>query len=344
VGAITLSPEFEANDLGFVSSADEVRVSSSLSYQRFRPDRVFRSWVLEAVQGTEWTYGGERMDAALGLIGRFQLLNYWGAQLRTVRSGSALDPWTLRGGPALRTPARDWGSLSIEGDPRAATRVALDVDWSHAVDGGARAISLNPTLTVRPSDRTELSLGPSLAWNRDPAQYVGAFDVAGRPEYVLGRIGQTTSSLTLRLDYTFRPTLSLQLYAEPFISAGRFAEFRTVRDPHAARFADRFHTLGARELTSTVDRGARRHAVDLDGDHTADLRFADPSFNVKQLNSNAVLRWEYRPGSTLFVVWGQARSQSATDGRYLLRRDATALLRAPSTNVLAIKASYWLGM
>ncbi|HEV2735387.1 MAG TPA: hypothetical protein VGV85_11155, partial [Longimicrobiaceae bacterium] len=213
--------------------------------------------------------------------------------------------------------------------------------WSLQDGTGGRFLELSPSLSLRPSDRTELSLSPTVAWNRDPAQYVGAFAAAGRTEYVVGGLDQTTASVVARLDHTFTPALSLQLYAQPFASAGRFGELRAVADPRAAGFAERFRPLGAGERPAD---GSPARRLDLDGDGAVETPLGEPSFNVARLDASAVLRWEYRPGSTVFAVWSQGRGRFDADGRLRLRRDAGSLLDAPGTHVLAVKVSWWMGM
>jgi hypothetical protein len=151
-------------------------------------------------------------------------------------------------------------------------------------------------------------------------------------------------ALTARLNYTFSPTLSLQLYAQPFISAGDYSAFKVVTDPRAGAFADRVRTLGGGEITSAVVDGDREYTADLNGDGTADHAFGDPSFNFKQLRSNVVLRWEYRPGSAIFMVWSQGRTDFTRNGTFRFDRDVGDLWSAEGTNVLMVKVSYWLGL
>ena len=135
---------------------------------------------------------------------------------------------------------------------------------------------------------------------------------------LFGYLEQDLLSFTSRLDVTLRPTLSLQMYAEPFVSAGHFTNVREIANPRAARYDDRFRAYGG--------------------------PVPDGDFNEKSFNASAVMRWEYRPGSTLFVVWTQARSQGDLDiGEFSARRDYRNLFAARPDNVFLVKASYWLG-
>jgi hypothetical protein len=219
--------------------------------------------------------------------------------------------------------------------------VQLNVNGFQESKTGGWSLDVTPTVTVRAGGRAELSLGPEVAWVDNPWQYVTTVTALGAPRYVFGRIRQTTAALTARASYSFTPTLSLQLYAQPFISAGRYGTFRQVVNPRAPRFAERFHTYSQSELSYSDSTGT--YAADLNGDGTGDVVFANPDFNVKEFRSTTVLRWEYRPGSALFVVWSQGRSlDTAGDGSFALGRDVRRLFGAPPTNVLLVKLNYWL--
>jgi hypothetical protein len=136
------------------------------------------------------------------------------------------------------------------------------------------------------------------------------------------------------MDYAFTPTLTLQLYAQPFLSAGRYRDFKRIADPMAERYVDRFSGLAARRSDGEI-------FVDADGDGV-DESFDIPDFNYKQFRSNAVLRWEYEPGSTLFLVWSQGRNRSVPDGSFDFAGDLRNLFAQHPDNVFMIKVSYWM--
>jgi hypothetical protein len=338
--ALVRSPGFEINDLGFQRLADRVSESGFVGYRQYRPGKVFRRWQADVFRFSQWTFGGERVETAVGLDGGFQLVNYWGGQFGAEHFFPGLSTDLLRGGPAVRTPARTTVRTGVHTDPRRAVSGRVDLGLSREAATGGASARVAPAVTYRPSARMELSLAPAAARASVPWQFVAAPGVAGEPVHVVGRLEQRTVSLTGRLNYTFLPNLSLQTYLQPFVSAGAYADFREAREPRARRANDRFRLLAGDALT--YDPAAGRYAVDRDGDGTADYTFADPQFNVRELRSNAVLRWEYRPGSALFVVWSQGRSDSDLLGRIHLRRDAERLRAAEPTNVFLVKLSYWL--
>ena len=168
-------------------------------------------------------------------------------------------------------------------------------------------------------------------------QYVDEVsDEMGRSHFIFARIDQTTMAMTTRVNWTFSPRLSLQIYAQPFVSTGRYREFKDVDDPGAARFEDRFHALD--QLMSS-DGGDTLTAT---GDGT--FSFGRPDFSFAQVRSNVVLRWEYRPGSSVFAIWSHERTDDGPDGRFHLGRDLSDLAHSQAENIVMVKANYWIGL
>jgi hypothetical protein len=352
-GLVYRSPGFEANDMGFLNNADRVSWDAYVRYNRFQPIGPFRSWNLYHGHVFGWTTGGDRISHTSTLSGSFTLESLWNGSWGVARNARGLSISQLRGGPAIVTPAsyEAWGTFSSDRRRRVSFGADLSA-WSEAgTDGGS--FTFGPFVTIRPSSRLDLQMGPDVTWNRSAWQYVGTRADAGAgsaPRWVFARLDQTTASLTARLNYVFTPDLTLQLYAQPFVSAGGYDGFMEVDDPRAEGFGERFRELEGGEIREcrgadgSVSYGVRPTAAGCGQEAGFAYRLTDPDFNIRQLNTNAVLRWEYRPGSTLFVVWSQGRDDFEADGRFRPRRDAGELFRAPGTHVLLIKASYWLNL
>jgi len=336
------SPGFDMNDVGFEQSTDWLLEGTMLQYVDYQPGKHVRNWDFYATQLSGWSFGGERRTTSAGLGGDFTLLNNWGGYFNVVHEFSALSIDALRGGPALATPANDALGFGVFSDQRKPVNVQLYGNLLYEDGTSRRSFYVEPDLSVRPSGRFEFTVGPYIQWNRNPWQYIAQLPALGETRYLFGRIDQTTAALTLRARYSVTPTLSFQLYGSPFVSAGDYSEFREVAEPRAKHFDDRFHTFTGSELTH--DESAGTYGVDLDSDGSVDLHFADPDFNVKQFRSTAVVRWEYRPGSALFVVWSQGRSQYSPTGNFDLGHDTRQLFQSPSTNVLLVKLNYWLSL
>lgn len=333
------SPGFEINDLGYQRQADRITQAGELRYARYTPSGVFRNWSVTGNQSLEWTYGGEQLQQLASVNSAFQLRNFWGGFAMLQRGSSVLNVANLRGGPALYVPGYTGAVLMLNSDLRKPVSANLFANLYRTDEDGGGSATLNPSVSVRPSPRWNLSLGSLLSWNTDRAQYVDQRSVSGETRYFAGRLQQTTTSLTARLNYTFSPSLSFQFYAQPFVSAGSYDGFQVVEDSRAPAFGDRFAALEGGSVVR--DDATGRYRVDLDGNGTFDTTIRNPSFNTKQLRSNAVLRWEYRPGSTLFLVWNQGRSDFRPDGSYDVNRDFGRLFGARGSNTVLVKLSYW---
>jgi hypothetical protein len=204
-------------------------------------------------------------------------------------------------------------------------------------------------VSIRPSPRTLLRLSPSYSLDRTVQQFVSAVDdptataFAGT-RYVFGRIEQRTLALETRLNTTFTPTMTLELYAQPFLSSGRYDKFQEFVRPRTIDMAEYGKGLGTITARRGNDGVVASYAVDPDGAGPAQpFTFGNPDFNFRSLRGTAVMRWEYRPGATLFVVWTQSREGSAAFGDFDFARERSALFRERPTNVFQVKVNYWIG-
>jgi hypothetical protein len=157
------------------------------------------------------------------------------------------------------------------------------------------------------------------AWDTRTWKVIGEIDDVeeddGSIHYVFGRLDQATVSFTTRLNYTITPTLSLQLYGQPFVSSGDYEHYKELVNGRAVRYADRYAPYAHRE---------------------------NEDFTVLSFRTTNVLRWEFKPGSTLFVVWQQAREGDGVGGRFRFRRDFGDVFSTGAANTLLVKFAYWV--
>lgn len=341
-GLLTMArtPGFEINDLGFQQHADMLLAVGYANYTAYQPAPFLRQVRVNVNLVPVWTFDGTLTQVNRNLNLSAEFSNMWSGNIGGWRGGGSLSPFELRGGPAIRTSPRTMLWASVNSDQRKPIFANLSSDVSFTEETGGHSLTLSPRLTARPAPHIELSLQPSLSTNDNPWQYVETARSGEATYYVFGRLRQTEAALTLRLGYTFSPTLSLELYAQPFLSAGEYSEFREVTDPRAERFEDRSRRFSPEELIEEEDH----YGVDRSGSGQADFSFRNPDFNVREFNTNAVLRWEYRPGSTLYVVWQQRRQGFQPDGHFALGRDLDELFASPATNTLMVKLNYWFDL
>ncbi len=240
--------------------------------------------------------------------------NNWQTGFGVNVNGPSLADRATRGGPVVRSPGHRslWTYLGT--DNRKA--VSANLNTSGFRDGhGSSGWDVSPGVTWRPRDALSISGGIRLGRNVADSQWVQNVTADGRTRYVFGRIDQTTLQLSARVNYTITPTLSVQVYAQPFVSAGAYANFKELTDGRAERYEDRYapYAYGG-----------------------------SPDFNVRSFRTTNVLRWEYRPGSALFVVWQQGRDDFVSRGDFQFGRDFGGVFDAPATNVFLVKISRWL--
>ncbi len=342
------SPGFEVNDLAFLTRADYVWMNANLFRQFTRPTGWYRSafFIAGAQQQVNWD--GDLTDRQLHGFARFQFLNYWSLGGFVIRRPETDDDRALRGGPVVRRPANTFIRTFAETDTRQA--VSFELGFSTGTDAeGARGYGVGGGITVRPASNVQLSLRPD--WNRSASsqQYVTAVadptatDFGGR-RYVVSDLRQDDLSLNTRLNVTFSPTLTLELFAQPFVSSVNYERFKEFDAPRTTRK----RVYGEDGGTITEARNASgditHYVIDPDGPGAAQpFQLGNPDFGFRSLRGNAVLRWEYRPGSTVFFVWTQDRSHLGPfDDRLSLGSDWRALRAASPNNIFLVKVNYWL--
>lgn len=332
-----VTPGFESNDLGLQPRADVIGSALWLGWDGFEANRLVRSWDVWAAAWGGASFGGDRDQLGGRLFASANLHNYWSVAGAVVRNASTSSITALRGGPALLTPGNVSAFVNVSTDSRLPVVGTFFASGYREDDGAGRRLSLTSTLSARVGGGTQLSVAPSLSWWRNPQQYVASPSDGASTQYVVGDLLQSTAALMLRASYSLSSRLSLQLYAQPFLSAGEYRTLGTVANPRAGAFRDRVRVFAPEALNPTT--GDQLEARTPSGT----LRFDRPDYSVAELNANAVLRWEYAPGSALFVVWSQGRSYDGEPGRFDMPSQSRDLFAAPATNVVLVKVSHWLG-
>jgi uncharacterized protein DUF5916/cellulose/xylan binding protein with CBM9 domain len=332
------TPGLELNDAGYQINSDHMVPFLWGQYRDDEPGEHLLNWQVNSDVFVVNTFEPRVTDNGFEYNVNVQFANYW-----SVATGGNVDQarWNtsaLRGGRALRVDPGLSSFAYVQTDQRKPVWLSLNTFGSHNWTSGQLDGGIDLLATLQARENVDVSIGPSLYARNDPMQYVSELSVADGPShFVFGRIHETDVSLTLRVNWTFSPHLALQAYAQPYIASGHYGEFKDVNNPGAGRYADRFHLLGSSEY-QLVDGDS---AVLPDGT----LAITRPDFNFRQLRSTLVLRWEYRPGSTVFAIWSHGRTSDAfDDGRFRIGRDLSDLGSAASENVVMVKANYWIGL
>jgi len=347
-----LSPGYEVNDLGFQSEADRFIFDTHFQYDQPVPGDLLRSWNVGGGPDAKWNYDGQRVFTNINMNVNLQFLNYWSTSTRLAVEPRYLDDRLTRGGPMAESPPRYISSFNLRSDSRRSTTFGASVGYEYD-EGGSWNRSYGLNVNAQPRESLQIRFGPNLRQSYNEAQYVRAVedDLAidtYRRRYVFAGLDRTTLSFDTRVNVTFTPDLSLQLYAEPFISIGDYGQLREFAEPETYEFLDYGVDAG------TVDRvDEDTYQVDPDGGGpAAPFTVPDRDFNYRSLLGNAVLRWEWRPGSTLYLVWQQRRIDSVTGadatgdhdwvGTFDFSRDTRDMFGTAPDNIFVIKVNYWL--
>ncbi|HEX6913483.1 MAG TPA: DUF5916 domain-containing protein [Longimicrobium sp.] len=344
------SPGYEVNDAAFLQRADFVWTLANVAYNWTKPTRWYRDWFMIFGGQHETNFDGDRTSAQLHAFAGGQLANYWNVAVYTEVYPEVFDDRATRGGPVVRRAGGYLLHTRASTDSRKRFVFSGTVNHLSWTDG-ARVLSTNGSVRVKPAPNVQFSLGPAYTHERSTSQYVLSRADATATHFsgqrvVFADIEQNVFSMNTRLSWTFTPTLTLELFAQPFVFAGDYSRFKEYVGPRTTERQVYGEDLG----TLCFDASANRYTADPNGDCASDatrsaqaFTFDNPDLNVRSLRGNAVLRWEYRPGSTLFLVWQQQRSGFEPFGDFEFGRDADAIFRAKPDNIFVVKASYWIG-
>jgi len=352
IQAVTESPEFETNDMGRLQSSDDLELSGDVNYRMTTPGPVFRRWRLGVSGQSAWNYDLNRTNARMQLFGSAQFANYVETQFELAYNPRTLSDDLTRGGPLMETGRFVVGELSFNSNFASPNGWRIEAEVARG-EFKNQFMEIDGSLFFRPSAKWGFSIDPSWFRHQEPRQYIAT--IAGGPaatfgsRYVFAAVDQSVLSVQFRLNYTFTPDLTLEAYAEPFTASGRFSQYGELPAPKRSDL--RQYGTDGTTITALNDRFYQIS----DSRFPGTFQLPNEDFNLFSLRTNAVLRWEWRRGSTLYLVWQQDRSAACTrfaDPRNCPTGAAPGSLSrpgflsdtfgVPGDNFFAIKASYWI--
>ncbi len=342
IGGNFTAPGFELNDAGFQQEADRILIGGLLARQWVSPGKLGRSGSLTLVTNQRYNFGGVRLATEAALSANLSRHNFHVIYLDFERRFRGLDDRTTRGGPLIEMPGYFQGSLHYVTDSRKAVSATIGTTIRIDDDRSSRA-SAFAQVNVQSQGRINFQITPSYQRSRQTAFYLGQYadPTAGATfgnQYLFAPLDQNILSVSTRLDYYFTPALSLQLYAQPFVATGDFRSPRSLVQPRTYDF----RAYGTGGSTVATDPATGATTVDADGAGPAPSNtYGNQDFRIRSIRSNVVLRWEYRPGSTLFLVWNQSRFNLGSDPRFRPFRDLGDIFSDDMQNVLLVKANYY---
>lgn len=339
------SPGFEVNDLAYLNRTDYLWFNGNIAGNWTVPTGWYRNIFTSFGGATQHNYDGDRTYSQLQAYYGMELPNYWNVRTFWIHNLPSYDDRLTRGGPVVKRSGYDYGHFQVSTDARRGAVFDVSVNVSRGIDAPTRSLDIQPGIALKPMSNVFIQISPTYSRDQDDAQYITAVPDATATafygtRYVFGFVETRTVSLDTRINWTFTPDLTLQLYAQPFIASGDYTSFREFAQPRSIQKRD----FGTDVGTVAYDEGADSYAIDPDGaGAAAPFTLDNPDFTVRSLRGTAVLRWEYSPGSTVYFVWTQHRSGNAAVGNWDFDRSWSAMLADRPTNVFQIKATYWLG-
>jgi hypothetical protein len=342
------TPGFENNDLGFLTRSDYIWQNANLFRYWSRPSSWYRDFSVIVGGQQQANFEGDLTDRQAQFFVSSTLPNFWNWSTFYIWHPELADDRLLRGGPVVNKPGTGYVNANLSTDSRRRVIWSTFADYAWNAKGGW-GTDFGANAQYRPVSSTSVSFGPSWSSSHSLLQYVTAVQDPTATafydsRYVLSAIQQKSLALDTRLSVTFTPTMTLELYAQPFIASGQYYDFKEFDAPRTGNFTT--YGRGRGTISSTNDPATglvASYTVDPDGAGPAHaFSFGNPDFNFRSLRGNAVFRWEYHPGSTLYVAWTHSRSDTEPFGDFDFTRDRQGLFSTRPDNILLVKASWWL--
>lgn len=340
-----MSPGFDLNDIGYLKQADALSNKTTVEFKQTEVWKAFRSNTLTFSQENKWNYGGNVINNAVGFNWKTMFLNRFEINLYESYGWNWLDTRQLRGGPDMRYEPYFYTTATFNTDKAKRVMFMLAYTGDHNTDGYNMFNTLSPSLTFRLGDHVYMSGQFDYSWNTDNLQYIGTIMPVSNvyllnnttPSYVMGHMEQKTYGLTMKLQINVTPDISVQFYGSPFTSTGTFSRFKEAADTKSKIYRERFFEYNPGMIS--YDNGV----------YTAEgqrgkIQFNNPDFSFNEFRSNLVARWEYMPGSTLYLVWEHHMSDRYNQTVSGWGHNLDRMFGLPATNTFMIKLNYWFNI
>ena len=341
-----ISPKFEVNDLGFGSYSDYINAHFYTNYIWNVPTEFYQYFGFNAATFVSYDYGGNRIAQGYRVGSYFASRNYYSANLSYTYNPSTLNSRRTRGGPLTLNPGKNSVNFEVSTDNRVWWVMTIGGNLSTGEDGTSRGIYTNFEFKVLPT--LTLAVGPEFYKDIYETQWVGNFvdafaiDTYGK-RYVFSYLDQNTFSANIRTDWIINPRLSFQVYLQPLIASGNYSDFKFLERPKSYDYTIYGENGSTIEKNTNETGDVTSYTLDPDGDGPAEAKtIGNPNFNYVSLRGNAVLRWEYMAGSTLYLVWTQSRQNVEPTGDFQFGDSFRNLLSVKPDNIFMLKITYWL--
>jgi hypothetical protein len=337
------SPGFEINDIGFLREADQLLNILWTGYNQWDPKWIYNRFNFNFDVYSATNFGGEDLGKGFEWNGSMQFKNYWSAFTGGNLSSAGISTGILRGGPSMKMPGNINGRIGFSSDYRKKLNFEVFVNGSKGFENSSYNVNSNIQIKYKPTNWLVLSLDPGISKSFSELQYVTYKQIDNHDKYIFASIDRKTINTSFRVNLNLSPDLTVQYWGQPFIATGKYYDHKYIINPNADEYRNRFWTYS----NSQISYDGSQYNVDENVDGTTDYTIENRDFNVKEFLSNLVVRWEYNPGSTVFLVWSQTRSSYVNNGDLNYVDDMVDLFNTGDNhphNVFLIKFSYRFGL
>lgn len=332
------TPGLDLNDMGFLRQSDVIQQVVWGGYRIWEPFSIFRSLNLNASQWSGWDFSGLNISTGYEFNINLQFKNYWSFGTGVNRQGSSINRHELRGGPSIMEPGSwgNWMFVNTDERKKLVFEVFMFNRWGD--ENYSRAFNIGTEISYRPLDFLQISLEPGYSSSREAIIYVETLDYNGQPRYIVSRIDQQMASADFRINISITPDLSIQYWGQPFVFSGDYSEYKRVLNNTSAEYRDQYHQFTENEIF--YDKINNVYNIDENGNGQTDYSFSNPDFSFFEFRSNLVIRWEYIPGSTAYLVWSQGRTGNRSEGVFDMQDHVDRLSTITPRNIFLVKFSY----
>lgn len=339
-----ISPSFEINDLGYQYNADIYNGHIATGYRWYKPDRTFRYKSFLVATARSYNFGGDKTMELYFSNFNFTFINYWSLGGNLFYNTRAIDTRTTRGGPSMLMPSSLNISLFGSSDSRSDVVFEFYSEY-YKNEFGSHSYTIQPEVEWKPTPAINISCEPNYNLRFSKSQYINQISDIFKTEtygkrYIFGELNQKSVSANIRINWTFTPVLTFQLYMQPLISAGKYSSIKEFARPKSYDFV----VYGSDNSIIEKDSDGN-YRIDPDGGDPANsFTLENPNFNFKSFKLNVVVRWEFSPGSTIYFVWTQNKTNDDRPGIFNIAKDLKDLISTESDNVFMIKVAYWFNV
>jgi hypothetical protein len=341
--ALWKTPGFETNDLGYMRVTDQILSVIWAGYSQYDPKWIYKDFNINSDFYTTNNFGGDLVGAGFEWNAYINLKNFWNINTGGNLSSSSLSSSLLRGGPIMKLPGSVNPRLSFSTDMHKKLVFSFSVNGSKSYQKSSYSMYTELGITYKPTNYIVFIVTPAYNKSYSDLQYVTQTEYNGNDRYIFASIDQKTISTSFRINLNLSPNLTFQYWGQPFIATGKYYDHKMILDPVANRYNDRFLIYSPGQINLSDDQ----YNVDENTDGTTDYSFDKSDFNVQEFLSNLVIRWEYNPGSSVYLVWSQTRSNFNNSGNLDFLNDLGDLFNTEDKrphNVFLIKFSYRFGL